>query len=273
MTIMRRLLFTALLVCPGFVNTSVCWSEGQAPTELIKWDKIEQGYSIGRYTIPEVSAVMKSEVLLLRFDPRYFYFQVARSAELGALGSDLKTLTKRLAGVAGINANFFGQDRQPLGLIVDRGKQLQKVHIGGHVLTGIFYTIRGQAKIVHREDFKESNAEVALQSGPRLIVDGHAAKLNSQMLSSRRSGIAVTKDNQVIVFATLLRFPGATLEQIQRMLLTPELAVTDALNFDGGGSSQLYISGSKSNQSETFISGGDLVPVGLIAKRKELKDR
>jgi exopolysaccharide biosynthesis protein len=67
----------------------------------------------------------------------------------------------------------------------------------------------------------------------------------------------------------MLRFPGATLAQLQEMLLDPSLNVDDALNLDGGGSSQLFVEKNLRIADETFISGGDVVPVGLIVKRRK----
>jgi exopolysaccharide biosynthesis protein len=59
------------------------------------------------------------------------------------------------------------------------------------------------------------------------------------------------------------------MEQIQQMLLDPELEVVDALNLDGGSSSQLFVAATVSpSDKELLYSGGDLVPVGLVVTRK-----
>jgi uncharacterized protein YigE (DUF2233 family) len=142
------------------------------------------------------------------------------------------------------------------------------MHRGGRLLTGVFYISGGKAFIVARDDFKEEQVENAVQAGPRLVVNGKLLKVSEPHEASRRSGIAITRSGGVILYATYLRFPGATLEQIQEMLLDPALDVVTALNLDGGGSSQLFIKKNPLLVDDTFISGGDQVPVGLVVKRK-----
>jgi hypothetical protein len=64
---------------------------------------------------------------------------------------------------------------------------------------------------------------------------------------------------------------GGTLREVQSALLRPELGCVDALNFDGGGSSQLYFSasieGHPGGTREEWLPGRDEVPVflGLVA--------
>jgi exopolysaccharide biosynthesis protein len=102
------------------------------------------------------------------------------------------------------------------------------------------------------------------------MVNGNSTKLTPSEHSTRRSGIATTKDNKIIIYSTLLRFPGATLSQIQDMLSAPELQIQDALNLDGGSSSQFYINGRIAPKNEEILlSGGDTVPVGLIFLKKD----
>lgn len=140
---------------------------------------------------------------------------------------------------------------------------------GGRVLTGIFAVKRsGQFVIEHRDSFKPEDTWMAVQAGPRLVENGKPIEIGSSQETSRRSGVAITKNNEVILYATVLRFPGATLGDIQEMLLDPALEVTHALNLDGGGSSQLFIESFASLSGETFLSGGDPVPVGIVVKRK-----
>ena len=159
---------------------------------------------------------------------------------------------------------------QPLGIIISDGKLTNRMHRGGSLLTGVFYLQKDKPQIVHRSQFiPANNVRLALQAGPRLVEAGKPLQLKSPNAISRRSGIAVTKDGEIVMFATILRFPGASLQQIQDMLLDPRLAITDALNLDGGGSSQLFVRKNSALPEETFITGGDVVPVGLVVRRKK----
>jgi len=241
--------------------------------QAIDWKSIEEGFDFAKYELGDENSVIRSEVYLLRFDPRRFLFAAVSAEHDGddarPPAADLRTLTKQSGGVAGINANFFDDKGNPLGLLIDNGLVRHKMHRGGKVLTGVF-AIRGDnlPVIEHRDSFKTDGVITAVQAGPRLIADGAVVPLNAPDETSRRSGIAITKRNAVILYATVLRFPGATLSEIQGMLLDPSLEVLQALNLDGGGSSQLFVESFASLPDETFITGGDLVPVGIVVKRK-----
>ncbi len=243
-------------------------------SNAIDWKSVEEGFDFAKYELGDASSVIRSEVYLLRFDPQRFNFIAVTADSEGdedrPPAADLRTLTKKSAGVAGINANFFDEKGSPLGLLMDNGTMVHKIHRGGKVLSGIFAVRNdGSAFISHRSDFDTRGIATAIQAGPRLVTGGKAVPISSADESSRRSGIAITKKNAVILYATVLRFPGATLGDIQGMLLDPTLEVAEALNLDGGGSSQLFIESFASLSGETFISGGDRVPVGLIVRRRK----
>ena len=238
----------------------------------VDWKRIEPGFEFAKYELGEVPAVIRPEVYLLKFDPKFYSFLPVAAEATGEdkpPAADVRTLTRKVGGVAGINANFFDEKGEPLGLLIVDSTQAHKLHRGGRVLTGIF-AIRssGEPLIAHRDSFRADGVAMAIQAGPRLVENGKPVDVSAEDDSSRRSGIAITKNNQVILYATVLRFPGATLANIQTMLLDPTLGVDQALNLDGGGSSQLFIESFATLAGETFISGGDPVPVGIVVKRK-----
>lgn len=259
--------FLSLFVFVFVHNPSIGYCEQAAANDAFHWELLVPGFSRAYYTIDIGKVIFKPQVILLRFHPDHFSFRTAPASELGAARTDIKQLTQRLSGVAGINANFFDEHGQPIGLVVVNGTRFQNIHQGGNVLTGIFTVENGIAHISHRSEFRGSAVSQGLQAGPRLISNSQAIRIASANTPSRRSGVAITRSGEVIIFATSLRFPGATLSQIQNMLLHPSLNVTQALNFDGGGSSQLYVA-PMSGKEEIFLSGGDSIPVGLVVKEK-----
>jgi uncharacterized protein YigE (DUF2233 family) len=263
----RHRVFTLAFCISVFFPLPVLAQSGSQNS--FRWSTVEPGFEMARYELGEGIMVIRSEVLLLKFSPEQFDIVTVRASDLGSPRTDVRTMTKQTAGIAGINAHFFGTQGEPLGLLISAGKSLGKIHRGGRLLTGVFCIQNGRPKIVHRDNFKDNNVSEAVQSGPRLVVDGKALQIASPDVTSRRSGIAVTDDGYVILFATMLRFPGASFRQLQEMLLDPSLKVQHALNFDGGGSSQLFVEKNLRIADETFISGGDVVPVGLIIKRKK----
>jgi hypothetical protein len=250
----------------------VCLEDVFGQENKFEWRPIASGLSFGRYELGAYRAVIQPEVYLFKFSPKNFEFVAAAAppsanAE-GPHGADVRTITKQVGGVAGINANFFDENGQPLGLFISNSQLRHKLHRGGRVLTGIFSIRKGQPSIELRDNFTDTDVTTAIQAGPRLVEHGAPIQITSADDTSRRSGIAITKQHEVILYATLLRFPGASLKDIQQMLLDPALEVSEALNLDGGGSSQLFVESFPGLQGETFISGGDPIPVGIVVKRK-----
>jgi len=71
----------------------------------------------------------------------------------------------------------------------------------------------------------------------------------------------------LVIFRVTSGVFGCTIRQLQNVLLSPLINCVDAINFDGGGSSQLYVSddvpGGPDRRQEEFLSGLDPVPVAV----------
>lgn len=232
----------------------------------LSWAMIEPGLVYTRYRLGEPNALIHNEAFLLKVDSQRFAVRAVR-AQGPDRRSDIRSVVLAEKGIAGINANFFDEKGEPLGLLVDGSKLLQKMHRGGNVLTGIFFIRDGVPGIAQRDSFELRNVSLAVQAGPRLVANRAPLKVGS-IGTSRRSGIAITGTNELIFYATVLRFPGASFSEIQSMLQDPALDVVHALNLDGGGSSQLYAQRGGSLDEEVYITGGDTVPVGLVISRR-----
>lgn len=252
-----------LLLLPGGAE-----SQEAAPAKF--WQDILPGFQFALYEIPTNQSVLKSEVFLLKFSMTDFTLLAATAQEVSSKRTTVDVLAKKLRGVAAINTNFFDPNDNPLGLVVRNGVTTNRLQNGGNLLTGVFYlTHEGNAAIVHRDALPEKKPKVAFQAGPRLLANKSRLPLKEPDNPTRRSGVATTANGEVILFATRLRYPGASFAQLQDMLVDPRINAIDALNFDGGGSSQLYIKAQPPHFGEdVFISGGDIVPVALIVKKK-----
>lgn len=236
----------------------------------ITWTEKESGLEFGSYSVKNSSSVLLAQVILIRVDPKQFSFTLSNANAETSERTDIRTLTTNIDGIIGINANFFDPSGKALGLLSKNGQVSNPIHRGGNVLTGLFYIHDDMPHIVHRFDTIPNNASIALQAGPRLIVNSKPTDLTKSTATARRSGIAVTSDSKVILFASLSPFPGIQLSDIQKMLLEPSVQATDALNLDGGSSSQIYISPSASmTGKELFFGGADAIPVGLVVKRRK----
>lgn len=245
-----------------------CLFNNSANAQSIKWQRLEPGFYFTEYEIPSDSLFLRSSILILKFSLSNFEIAISQATDFSKRQTSVKKLAKKQNALAAINASFYDKEGNALGLIAKDGEFFKAIHRGGKLLTGIFYIKNRIPKIVHRNSFNEPFPEIAIQAGPRLIERQKPLLLSDRTSKSRRSGIAITKDKEILIYATIVRFPGASLSEIQKMLLLPELRVVDALNLDGGGSSQLYIDIDSDIIKNNNISGGDDVPNAIVIKRR-----
>ena len=169
--------------------------------------------------------------------------------------------------ISAINANFFSPDGSALGLVKKQGTTHSSLHSGGNVLTAVFSLCREKASIFHRSDYNSKcNNEVAIQAGPRLVVDGRTTPLNSKK-KAQRSALVIDKSGKLIFVATSSRIIGVTLDQLAKYLVK-YLDAEHAMNLDGGSSTTFYLSKSKQLPNQLQIGGSVAVPVFLAAYPK-----
>lgn len=134
------------------------------------------------------------------------------------LGTWVSSKNKRL--VFATNAGMFGKDFFPLGLHVENGNVLQKMHIpksrnidadavvGNFDLphNGVFKIENGKAAIVETQQLATvqnwGNVQLATQSGPMLLINGTInSEFNENSANLKiRSGVGII-DDKTVVFA------------------------------------------------------------------------
>lgn len=199
---------------------------------------------------------------LVRIDPDRWTLDTA----LVDGGSARSVARSRRAPFA-INANFFDTGRKAMGLVVRSGEQVKSPRSTSW--QSIFLIRKdGTARIVLPKSWpaEKSKAWMAVQAGPRLVVDGHTARVR-QSYRAARSGVCIQKNNRIVFFAT----PSDRkfdMYEIARFARRDEadggMACHDAMLFDGGHSTQLFLSTDKKDVSVT----GDPVPVFIHASPK-----
>lgn len=106
------------------------------------------------------------------------------------------------------NAGMYKKDQSPQGLFIQnkiKKASIDSANASGNFYlkpNGIFYiTSNKQALVVKTEDFKDDKSiELATQSGPMLVIDGHihsAFQPKSSNLNIR-SGVGILPNNQVL---------------------------------------------------------------------------
>jgi uncharacterized protein YigE (DUF2233 family) len=159
--------------------------------------------------------------------------------------------------LAVVNANFFDINDKPLGLVVADGRELNpKKNISWW---SIFCIKEDKATILHGSHYQEGSCTQAVQAGPRLVVAGTIPNLKSE--TSRKTAVGVNIRGEVILTVSEGLVPIKTLAELyQRPATQGGLGCPNALNLDGGGSSQIDV---KTDSFSLNVPGLSLVRVGL----------
>lgn len=242
-------------------------SNAESIPENIQWERIGNGLEQANFKI-NADSIISSSIALVRSDLKNHRLAVIRASEFGWKHATVQALCKQSGAVACINANFFDEQGKPLGLVVSRGIIHQKMHKGGGLLTGVLYASAKSVNISHRDNFSTEGVVEAVQAGPRLVSQGAMVEgLKESSRSSNLSGICIDAQNRVSIFRVTSGVFGGSLHQLQSVLTHPGIACLEALNFDGGGSSSMYISGEIQGHAgavrEENFPGTDEVPVAI----------
>lgn len=195
----------------------------------LEWKKIAEGIS---YT--ELNQVHVFQIHL-----KQFRLSVAMAKEFGLQNATVKDLAKKTKAVLAINGSFFSPDNKSLGLLMRDGQILNPLH--ATPWWAIFYIEDQKPKITPPASFQATRRlEMALQVGPRLVVQGKTTFLKPSL--ARRSGIGIKKDSTIVIAVTENK--ELPIQEFAALFQKKEeeggLDCIDVLNLDGGGSSQLY---------------------------------
>lgn len=262
------LVFVGLLAVAGILCTP-CNAETPVPSPnlTIAWEQLSDGLEQSHFQIP-TSTLLSSSVVAVRADPSRFSLRVVRAAEHGWKKATVRQLCKASGASVCINSNFFDEQGKPLGVVISRGIQHQKMHSGGGTLTGVLFSTADAVSIVHRSSFSAEKVIEASQAGPRLISEGApVVGIKGTSNPTNLSIACLDKRGAVILLRVTLAMFGGSMSTIQNTLLHPALGCIEALNFDGGGSSQMHISGDVPGHQgatrEEDFPGRDEVPVAI----------
>ena len=156
-----------------------------------------------------------------------------------------------------INANFFDDKFQPLGLVQEGGRILNPFK--NITWWSVFCLKNKKPSIVHSSQAKGLSCDVAVQAGPRVVVDGKIPQLQTDL--SRRTALGINRKQEVLLVVSHDFISTAELAQI---FAKPEAAggldCPNALNLDGGSSSQMAAAAGSVHVDSSGMVG---VPVGL----------
>lgn len=243
---------------------SPAYSQSLPPS--LTWERLGSDLERTQFSF-NVGALFTSSIVIARSSLTEYTLRTIRASEFGWKRASVKALCKAAGAAVCINANFFDEQGKALGLVISRGIIHQKLHRGGGVLTGVLLATSKAVRITSRDTFTPAQAVEAIQAGPRLVSDGEPVRgLHDASLSSNLSGACIDKEQRLLIYRVTSGLFGSTIRQLQKLLLDPLLGCVEALNFDGGGSSQLFISSKISGadpRAEEFLTGEDDVPVAV----------
>ncbi|OGV48046.1 MAG: hypothetical protein A3F46_00540 [Legionellales bacterium RIFCSPHIGHO2_12_FULL_42_9] len=161
-----------------------------------------------------------------------------------------------------INGGFFDKNYRPLGLRIRNHQQLSPLKLISW--WGIFYTKAGHAYLSNAKRFKQSELiDFAIQSGPRLLINGRIPSLRKGL--AERSALGITQDGQVILLVT--EHAAMSTTHLAHLMKAPPLNCINALNLDGGSSSQLY---AKINSFRLNVHGFSNVSDGITVHPRQM---
>ncbi len=193
-----------------------------------------------------------ARIAAVRVDLARYRLEVADLAQAGGKPATVRSLAQARGAVAAINGGYFDEQWQPLGLLVHAGRQTNPLRKADW---GIFYVAQGRAGLRHTRQGLPAGATEALQCGPRLVIAGRTPDFKPG--ESSRAAVGIAPSGQVILAATSR---GAlSLRDWARAMKT--LGCRDALNLDGGPSSQLYF---RAGKTTIDLPGAYGVPSALL---------
>ena len=181
------------------------------------------------------------EITAVVFDSRTHRLAIADQAGGPASRwTDAAAAATEFGGIAAINAGFFTPEGEPLGLVAGGGKRAGSLNRASSLGAG-FYVGGGAPALVRRE--RSPGGGELLQSGPFLVENSRAIHGLSPERSTARSFIGWDGGHGWFV----ARSGPCSLQALAKALAGTEIggvAARNALNLDGGRSSDLWVAGS-----------------------------
>lgn len=244
-----------ILFCLFWLGAGL-WS-WRAPAST-QWQTVAPGVEMRVLSTPSATTLGgRAEIVAIRTTAAHL--KVGQGSTL-----DVAAWRKNRKALAVINGGFFDESGKTLGLRVADGKKTSSLHGANW---GVFFIRKNSAGVLqphirHTRDFREEYSSLrritqAVQSGPRLVVAGKTTDLKPQI--ARRSGVGIQRDGKIVlaVSDSALAFDDWARLWASRSGLN----CRDALNLDGGGSTQLSL---QTKKKAVEVSGAWPVPDVLL---------
>jgi hypothetical protein len=218
------------------------------------WASVAPGVEARTITVPDASDAPPVPIIAMRTMPSHM--AIAAGAIL-----DAATWANHENVTAAVNGGFFDPQQRPVGLIVARSKILSHI---SPAHGGVFFMIGRRARILPAPEFLRQHPAcrgitLAIQCAPLLSSKGQVSRLKVQI--ARRTGIGVQADGHVVIAVS--DTPLSLKAWANVWVDTAGLNCPDALNLDGGPSTQLCI---RAGHHTLSIPGGWPVPDAVLIR-------
>ena len=251
----RVLIWMSLCFAGLFLLSTNSWAN-------IDWKPLAKGL---KYTVLTPKNInFWGKIYAFEIDPKRYRFQLALAKDHQSRVTSVRQFVLLHHALLGVNGGFFTPQLQPIGLRISNGQIRQRMKATSW--WGVFYMLNSKPFIKSQRQFRhQRQIDFAIQGGPRLLINGKIPKLKPG--AAERTAVCLTQQNHIILIATQ-RAPMST-KQLALLLRSSEknggLACRNALNLDGGSSTQLY---ARIGQFELNIPGfGPITDAVLVLPR------
>lgn len=238
-----------LFVCLLAYQYSYCAENWQKLTAGIEYQDLEGGI-----------LTPWSHIYVFRIDLNQNQLALVTAKNLRLKNASADQFAQYSNALLSVNGGFFDPKFQPLGLRITNKKL--KNPLKNISWWGVFYVKNNKPYISNPKHFyQDEQIDFAIQSGPRLLIKGKKPTLRPGIAD--RSALGITAEGKVIILVSTNA--AMTTDELASLLKSPPLNCTDAINLDGGSSSQIY---AHINSFQLNVHGFSNVSDAIVVKKK-----
>lgn len=243
-------------LCGAALLFAAACSERQAHARPVAFSPVADGVEYARFrSVPASSGPFEGHAFRVDLEAAGLRLLAAGGPKVRR---EVSVIVRSLPQFVALNASFFDEEGRAMGLVVDQGRAVSRRRIakwGALVLRG------RRAEVVEGTNVDTNpSPDLVVQGTPRLVVDGQVPRLKPQV--AQRS--AVCAEGRFVTFVVVPTKVDATAlgRFLARAPAAGGLGCNDALNLDGGPSTQLL---ARLGELSVDVRGGWGVPNALVA--------
>lgn len=221
-----------------FATVLCCILSSAWASEATVWRTLAPGLEYAR--VDNLANFPQGYVHAFRIDLNHYHFEVSPLPAGGEPKTNFYQLMAAENAVIATNGGFFTPALKPLGLRITQGQLSNPFQ--ATAWWSVFYIQNKKAYLVTQKNY-EPNQKItfAIEAGPRLVANGQVVeKLKADI--DYHTAIGITPDNKIILLSIEDALLSTTdlAELMQRSEKQGGLNCVEAMNLDGGHSTQMY---------------------------------